>query len=110
MIESPPTLLLSQWVPLNVRGVVAQLVRVPDCRSGGCGFEPRRPRFQGLASNFAGKAFCLVDIQSAIGNGVTNDPVNASATDQPTQLRVFSESLAAICFIRNAIFKHSNFF
>ena len=26
------------------RGVVAQLVRAPDCRSGGCGFEPRRPR------------------------------------------------------------------
>ena len=29
---------------LEQRGVVAQLVRVPDCRSGGCGFEPRRPR------------------------------------------------------------------
>src|ERR1700722_4062345 len=30
----------------NRRGIggVAQLVRVPDCRSGGCGFEPRRPR------------------------------------------------------------------
>src|SRR5688500_14697513 len=27
-------------------GAVAQLVRVPDCRSGGCGFEPRRPRLQ----------------------------------------------------------------
>ena len=26
-------------------GVVAQLVRVPDCRSGGCGFESRQPRF-----------------------------------------------------------------
>ncbi len=25
-------------------GAVAQLVRVPDCRSGGCGFESRRPR------------------------------------------------------------------
>jgi hypothetical protein len=25
-------------------GGVAQLVRVPDCRSGGCGFDSRRPR------------------------------------------------------------------
>ena len=25
-------------------GDVAQLVRVPDCRSGGCEFESRRPR------------------------------------------------------------------
>jgi hypothetical protein len=32
-------------VPCTV-GAVAQLVRVPDCRSGGCGFESRRPRFQ----------------------------------------------------------------
>lgn len=27
-------------------GAVAQLVRVPDCRSGGCGFESRPPRFR----------------------------------------------------------------
>ncbi len=26
-------------------GAVAQLVRVPDCRSGGCGFESRPPRY-----------------------------------------------------------------
>ena len=31
-------------VGFDVFGAVAQLVRVPDCRSGGCGFEPRRPR------------------------------------------------------------------
>jgi hypothetical protein len=30
--------------PPACSGAVAQLVRVPDCRSGGCGFEPRRPR------------------------------------------------------------------
>lgn len=27
-------------------GAVAQLVRAPDCRSGGYGFEPRRPRIE----------------------------------------------------------------
>ena len=31
---------------LPLHGAVAQLVRVPDCRSGGCGFEPRRRRFR----------------------------------------------------------------
>jgi hypothetical protein len=34
-------------------GGVAQLVRVPDCRSGGCGFEPRRPRFKKTPENRA---------------------------------------------------------
>src|SRR5262249_34579048 len=28
----------------GLSGGGAQLVRVPDCRSGGCGFESRRPR------------------------------------------------------------------
>ena len=32
-------------------GGVAQLVRVPDCRSGGCGFEPRRPRLLPFVGN-----------------------------------------------------------
>ena len=36
-------------------GVVAQLVSALDCRSGGCGFEPRRPRQYGK-----GKRDCLV--------------------------------------------------
>lgn len=31
---------------LQPSGVVAQLVRVLDCRSSGCGFESRRPRFR----------------------------------------------------------------
>ena len=36
--------LASVRIRLLKRGAVAQLVRVPDCRSGGCGFESRRPR------------------------------------------------------------------
>ncbi len=32
--------------PAPRRGDVAQLVRVPDCRSGGCGFKSRRPRHE----------------------------------------------------------------
>ena len=50
--NSIPPPLESTCKPTNGRytyaspnGVVAQLVRAPDCRSGGCGFEPRRPRF-----------------------------------------------------------------
>src|ERR1044072_1915606 len=46
-------------------GGVAQLVSVPDCRSGGCGFEPRRPRFfplpllksERLRSHYIGRIF-----------------------------------------------------
>jgi outer membrane murein-binding lipoprotein Lpp len=34
------------FVRNNLFGAVAQLVRVPDCRSGGCGFESRPPRFR----------------------------------------------------------------
>ena len=37
-------------------GGVAQLVRVPDCRSGGCGFESRRPRF--VSGSLAGLEVC----------------------------------------------------
>ena len=33
-----------QNTPLPKTGAVAQLVRVPDCRSGGCGFESRLRR------------------------------------------------------------------
>ena len=32
--------------PTAPEGAVAQLVRVPDCRSGGCGFESRPPRLK----------------------------------------------------------------
>ena len=32
----------------TTRGAVAQLVRVPDCRSGGCGFKSRRPRLHNI--------------------------------------------------------------
>ena len=40
-------------------GVVAQLVRAPDCRSGGCGFESRPPRFRASFANPANEAFLL---------------------------------------------------
>ena len=36
------------------RGAVAQLARVPDCRSGGCGFESRRPRSKLYSRTLAG--------------------------------------------------------
>ena len=32
--------------PLSLHGAVAQLVRALDCRSRGCGFEPRQRRFR----------------------------------------------------------------
>lgn len=32
----------------SISGAVAQLVRVPDCRSGGCGFESRQRRLNAL--------------------------------------------------------------
>ena len=34
-------------ITFTEHGVVAQLVSALDCRSGGCGFEPRRPRQYG---------------------------------------------------------------
>ena len=37
----------------GIPGAVAQLARVPDCRSGGCGFESRRPRFTYLTPGLA---------------------------------------------------------
>ena len=44
-------------------GVVAQLVRVPDCRSGGCGFESRRRRLKAARlKSFA--AFLFLDVGS----------------------------------------------
>jgi hypothetical protein len=45
-------------------GDVAQLVRVPDCRSGGCGFDSRRPRLKGpltrvVSGSFVfGRSYC----------------------------------------------------
>ena len=42
----------------NESGAVAQLVRVPDCRSGGCGFKSRRPRLQSRKPSWFA-AFCF---------------------------------------------------
>ena len=41
-LASPPVSAI--FLVIFEYGVVAQLVRVPDCRSGCCGFESRRPR------------------------------------------------------------------
>lgn len=43
----PPTFATARGESCGRRqsGAVAQLVRVPDCRSGGCGFKSRRPRW-----------------------------------------------------------------
>ncbi len=35
---------LIEYIEFLFCGDVAQLVSAPDCRSGSCGFEPRRPR------------------------------------------------------------------
>lgn len=40
----------------TINGAVAQLVRVLDCRSSGCGFEPRRRRF--FLVGCVAKGFC----------------------------------------------------
>ncbi len=42
----------------NHSGGVAQLVRVPDCRSGGCGLEPRRPRLRKASHHVAWPCLC----------------------------------------------------
>ena len=41
----PETDLVSTLLLPENNGAVAQLVRVPDCRSGGWGFESPRPRY-----------------------------------------------------------------
>ena len=43
-------------------GAVAQLVRVPDCRSGGCGFESRLRRLERAPETycFAGLFSCVL--------------------------------------------------
>ncbi len=57
---TPQRFRLHSWSRFGEQpGVVAQLVRAPDCRSGGCGFESRPPRFRASFANPANEAFFL---------------------------------------------------
>ena len=42
------TLLAAQSIIFQQKGAVVQRISMPDCRSGGRGFESRRPRFCGM--------------------------------------------------------------
>ena len=68
-------------------GVVAQLVSALDCRSGGCGFEPRRPRQYGKVSEIA--SWC---------NGSTADSDSACWGSSPCEATITKESLLPQAF------------
>ena len=54
-------------------GVVAQLVRASDCRSEGCGFEPRPPRFKALPAIICGQGFLLVNVSLGRATAVESE-------------------------------------
>ena len=70
------SLSVTYWT-LEFPGDVAQLVRAPDCRSGGCGFESRRPRLlDRYAFAASGAAFVdLVPMRLFVYRVSVNSPV-----------------------------------
>ena len=67
-------------------GVVAQLVSALDCRSGGCGFEPRRPRqYEKVTNEFA--SWC---------NGSTADSDSACWGSSPCEATILKALVWAI--------------
>ena len=65
-------------ITFTEHGVVAQLVSALDCRSGGCGFEPRRPRQYGRSNEIA--SWC---------NGSTADSDSACWGSSPCEATIF---------------------
>ena len=53
-------------------GAVAQLVRVPDCRSGGCGFESRPRRLKSGLFLRGFRTFLTSGPSSKLANGTQN--------------------------------------
>ena len=64
-------------ITFTEHGVVAQLVSALDCRSGGCGFEPRRPRQYGRSNEIA--SWC---------NGSTADSDSACWGSSPCEATI----------------------
>src|SRR5689334_20181526 len=65
---------LRRLVPSSMVAV-AQLVRAPDCGSGGCGFNPRQP------PSVTTRRFALLGIAALVAWSCSSTPVDLSALD-----------------------------